>query len=236
MLSSWQMFKSCWWLWRGRRVLIEIKAGFAIFRCFVLGSERNVMSCAGQTSALCLAALLLPGWDCAPLSGRQSLGRKGAWVWVCLELCKDPRRCDKGVFGFLGNFVSHFYHSSLFWAIDSENLCCRVQGVQLNFTFCSFLQESLCASSSFLKSSFGSDSQYWSSPHCSSRFLESFLLLFLTIQKIQCRLTEHCMSHGSRASLVQKYQGLDLALFWELGMWLQCAPVATEIVGFFVWA
>lgn len=114
MLSSWQMFKSCWWLRRGRRVLIEIKAGFAIFRCFVLGSERNVMSCAGRTSSLRLAALLLPGWDCGPPNERQSLGGKGAWVWVCLGLCKAPSRCNKGVIGFLGNLISRFYCNSLF--------------------------------------------------------------------------------------------------------------------------
>ena len=153
----------------------------------------------------CSAAPLearLGQWDSYRMEGITS-GWKSTWVWSGLGVCKDPSHFDKGIFGFLGNLISHFYHGSLFWATYSENPCCRVQGVQLNFTLCSFLQMSLGASSSFLKSSVGSDSQYWSSLRCSSCFLEVFLLLFLTVQQIQHRFVKHCMSQGFRASLPQ---------------------------------
>lgn len=155
------------------RALIGIK-GLCYFWGIVPGSGRN----AELSLWLCQVSVVWlhcwkPGWD-----GASRLeGRKSIWVWLCLEVCKDLSHWDKGIFGFLGNLITHIYHSSLFWAMVCGNLCCRVQGVQLNFTFCSFLQMPLSASSSFLKSSVGSASQYWSSLRCSSCFLEVFAFI-----------------------------------------------------------
>lgn len=159
------------------RALIGIK-GLCCFWGIVPGSGRN----AELSLWLCQVSVVWlrcwkPGWDGASrLEGRTG-GWKSIWVWLCLEVCKDLSHWDKGIFGFLGNLITHIYHSSLFWAVDCGNLYCRVQGVQLNFTFCSFLQMPLSASSSFLKSSVGSASQYWSSLRCSSCFLEVFAFI-----------------------------------------------------------
>lgn len=74
---------------------------------------------------------------------------------VPLGSMERPERCDKGIFGFF----AYFCHIVCFEP-QILRICCRVQGVRLNFTFCSFLQMPLSASSSFLKPSVGSGSQY----------------------------------------------------------------------------
>lgn len=107
-----------------RGILIEIKAGFAIFGALFLVEW-------GMWWAVLVD---MPGFSIVGFSAGSQVGTafhqmesrtwdwKSTWVWSCLGVYKDMRHCDKGIFGFLRNLITHFYHCSLFRAMNSENL------------------------------------------------------------------------------------------------------------------
>lgn len=92
-----------------RRVLIEIKAGFAILGALFLVQR-------GMRWAVRGAAR----FPCRDRAG----GWNSTWVWSCLGVWKDPSRCDKGIFGFLPIFVTQSVLRHRFWesVLNSENL------------------------------------------------------------------------------------------------------------------